>query len=429
MSKQFELNEAQRQAVEHDDGPLAVIAGPGSGKTAVLTRRIVRLIERGADPSGIVALTFTVKAAGQLRERLAGALSGAHAAAAEAVHAHTFHGLGRRLVTRFAASLGLPSAPEFIDGSQRLTLLRELIGEHGLFAGLRAEGLDALCDEAAGWVEVFDNKAIDAAAAVAHAELQLAELKPARGGKAADAAERGRMKAEMERFREMARLAGLFRAECRRRGWLSFGDLNTLPIELLRSDPQAAAIVRGEFRHAVVDEFQDVNPAQVSMLSELFPAKGRPDVCVVGDDDQAIYGFRGADPMALERFRSDYKPREIMLTENYRSQAPIIAVGNAVIGRCVRRFRADKTIERARVLAKQKPPPGTGVECVELSEFRQDGQTIASMILAERAGDAPGPWSAFAVIARSHDDLARVEGALRIEGIPVVVQREGSALA
>ncbi|MCW5765262.1 MAG: ATP-dependent helicase [Phycisphaeraceae bacterium] len=428
MSTQFELNTAQRQAVEHDDGPLAVIAGPGSGKTAVLTRRIVRLIEAGVDPSSIVALTFTVKAAAQLRERLAGALSGAHAAAAEAVHAHTFHGLGHRLVKRFAASLGLPPDPEFIDGSQRLVLLGELITRHKLFKHLRAEGLKALCQEASQWLEVFDNKAIDAAAAVGHAERQLAALRSGRGTEAVDPAERRRAQAELERFGEMARLAGLYRAECRQRGWLSFGDLNTLPIGLLRSDAHAAAIVRGEFRHAVVDEFQDVNPAQVSMLAELFPAEGRPDVCVVGDDDQAIYGFRGADPMALERFRADYSPREIMLTENYRSQPPIIAAGNALIGRCVRRFRADKTIERARALAKQKPPPGAGVECVELTEFREDGEAIASMILADRGGDSPRPWSDFAVIARSHGDLARVEGALRMEGIPVAVQREGSAL-
>lgn len=423
------LNGAQRRAVEHDAGPVVVLAGPGTGKTRVIVHRIEHMIAaRGIAPESILAVTYTVKAAGELRERLAASVGPGHA---DRLNIHTFHGFGLRLIRRFADMIGLPGELHLIDPAQRRRLARLLISENNLFADRAAEGRDRLAVRFEEYLEVFANNAILPARARAAAESWWARAEANEGRLEGDArlAERARARD----FADTARLYELYETECRRRGWISYGDLLLIPLDLLSRSSAAAAYCRQDFRHLVVDEFQDANTAQIELLRLLAPPAANPDLCVVGDDDQSIYEFRGADDLAFRRFAKVWPGHaRIDLTENYRSEACIISAANAVIGRAAFRFAADKVVERAA-----SAPAGCGsarVEAVNLEDEKLDGEVIAAMIRADRAdrgeeADAAGPppWARYAVIARSHADLERIAAALELEGIPSHRQRRGSA--
>lgn len=466
------LNPAQRRAAGHGaEGParpLVVLAGPGTGKTRVIVRRIAHLVrERDVPPERILAVTFTVKAAGEMRTRLAEPeLIGP---AADRVQVFTFHGLGWRLLQRFGDSIGLPPTPALMDTAQTRRLLRELIRRHGLFAQTRALGPDVMLDACIGTLGALQDRGIEPEAAVRCAtewgeRLARGEIRPAaapqhaegstgdgsgpvpgdgnakaktRRVRASQAAPDVEMllAAEREahgRFADMAALAEHFDTACRARGWVNYGDLICLAIRLLRTRPGVAAIIQSELPHVIVDEFQDVNPAQIELLRLLAPpalleraADGARSLVVVGDDDQAIYAFRGADERAFATFASGWPTYEqVALTENYRSVPEVIRVGNDIISRATWRFDPEKVIEAC---AAGKLRRGS-VEAVKLTDDREDASVIAAMLLTDRARRAaagqPCDWSSYAVIARSHNDLERVAAALELEGVPVRRSRE-----
>jgi DNA helicase-2/ATP-dependent DNA helicase PcrA len=431
------LNAAQRDAVLHGGadgatGPLIVLAGPGTGKTRVIIHRIARIIADGADPESILAVTFTNKAAGQLRERLAELVG---STLATRVRAQTFHALGLSLVRRFASDLGLPPIRRdaaILDSAQRLRLVREAITTQGLFASRRAKGIDTLAELVQHAMRALANRAIEPETCTAFLETWRARLDQGQDstGAVVDEPELAAESARLDEFRDISLAYTWFQAECRRRGWLGFEDLIMLSIRALREVPRVAALVRAEFRHALVDEFQDVNAGQIEFLRLLFPpvspAQGSdhppgPDLCIVGDDDQAIYGFRGADDQAFERFDRIWPgSRRILLTENYRSQTPIIAAANRVISLAEHRFAPDKLVARASSLAARPPEPGAGVTCIELTQDSDGGAAIATSILLDRAaGSIPNlPWSKYAVVCRNNSDITRVVADLELEGIP-----------
>jgi DNA helicase-2/ATP-dependent DNA helicase PcrA len=428
---QPELNRAQQEAVDHTGTPLIVLAGPGTGKTRVIVYRIARMIRDGVAPESIVAVTYTVKAAAQLRERLAGLVGGP---AADRVNAHTFHGFGYRLIRRFPDYLGLPSTLRLIDSAQIRRLLRSLIREHDLFREHLALGRDSVIEQVLSAMDGLANHAVFPDAASRFCTDWARRLEHNLDKLDADA-----LLAQRERhrtFEQASRLCALFREECRKRGWVTFDDLILLPIRLLRERPAAAAICRDDYRHWVVDEFQDVNLAQIELLRELCPPRqrGGPDLCVVGDDDQSIYEFRGADDQAFARFKGVWPGvRTIPLTENYRSEQDVIAAANAIMARAEHRFAPDKVVVRPESRRPALPAPGAGVECITLEGDYQSGEVIAAMILADRAsaepsGLPPRPWKSYAVIARAHTDLERIGSALLMEGIPVRLARGPSAL-
>lgn len=408
------LNKSQLEAVRWKGGPLIVLAGPGTGKTRVIAHRVRWLVEQHDAPESIVAVTYTVKAAGQLRERLAESIGPEKA---DRVNVHTFHGLGMRLIRRFGDVLGLPAAPDLIDSAQSKRLLRELVNENRLFPEAIASGRDAAIERAVRVMGMLEDHAVDPAEALARAEtwaLKAREIKDEEGQAEV---------ARAEEFRGQARLYDLYDKARRRRGWLSYGDLITLPIRLLSRDGRAAQICRGEFKHFIVDEFQDSNPAQLELLRRLAPARSA-DVCVVGDDDQSIYAFRGADDRAFEHFKRVWPAAgEVRLSENYRSTPEIVAATNRIISLAPHRFAPDKTI----VAAGKHQAPGS-VECIPLAEDFADGAAIAAAILSDRAAVPGRALGSYAVLARAHGDLDRVAGALELEGIAVRRQRARSPL-
>lgn len=387
------LTTAQQDAVTDASPALIVLAGPGTGKTRVIIHRIAHLVrQRGVSPQSILAVTYTVRAAEELSDRLA-RLLGQDAAL---VRVHTFNGYGMRVVQRFAAELGLPPTQRLIDAVQGNRMMREIILQHGLVAGdlgegLRtaAAGLQRRCDELADFGVLPDE-------AEACASKRLGALAPG--------AEPGEF-ALARRFSDEAKAYRLMLKERWGRGLLTYSDQLLLPLRLLRDMPGLASLVRGEFSHVIVDEFQDCNPAQLAFLRRLAPAPGvGPRLCAVGDDDQSIYGFRGADDRAFARLmRWRPEARIIALGDNFRSTLPIVRVACDVIGRAGLRFRSEKEI---RAAASDVAP---NVEAIVLSSYDRDAEVITSQIIEEQAKTGL-PWREFAVIGRNNGDLERVGG-------------------
>ncbi|MCW5775031.1 MAG: ATP-dependent helicase [Phycisphaeraceae bacterium] len=423
------LNEAQRAAVEHEGGPLIVLAGPGTGKTRVIVHRVAHLIaERGVEPESVLAATYTVKAAEELRERLAGLIG---AGVADRVRAHTIHGFGHRVVRRFPDLLGLWREPELIDSAQQRRLMRSLIVEHRVYGQAIGRGHEALIEEAERHFEAFRNAGLTPGRCEDFARAWADRI--ANGVRADGTPVQDERKATAEReaqalFAGHTRLFGLFEAACRERCWMTFADLVAMPAELLRGGGRAAALLRDECRHIVVDEFQDVNRAQVDLLRLLAPPEANPDLVVVGDDDQAIYGFRGADDRAFQRFASVWRQtRTIALTINYRSEQPVIVAANAVISLAEGRFAPDKEVELPEGKRGAAAPAGSVVEGVLLEDDAQGADVIAAMIASAKAADPSRAWREVAILARTKLDLDRIAVALRIEGVPFQLRREGTA--
>lgn len=404
------LNDAQRRAVEYDAGPLVVLAGPGTGKTRVIVHRVAHMInQRGIEPERICAMTFTNKAAEELRERLAGLVG---SSTADAVYAGTFHKFGLQLLRRFADLAGLPSSPQILDSAQTRRLVRSLIADHGLFHDALGAGVSAIIAEAEQAISELRN-----------AGLEPDEVRARVDGLLARPGLEAGPRAELERFSEHVRLYELYDRACAERGMVSVDDLITRPTRLLREHALAREICRHDYAHVVVDEFQDLNQAQIRLLIQLCRPDD-PDLCVVGDDDQAIYAFRGADEFAFLRFQEAWPTaHRVLLTENWRSGQGVVDCANAIIAESATRFAPDKVIELPAAHAKAE----SCVEFVDAGDGAETHDAIAAMILLDRHEHPDRPLSQYAVLGRTNSEVERVADALELEGIPVLVLRSPKA--
>lgn len=293
MSAVARLNPAQRAAVEHGEGPLLVLAGAGSGKTRVITHRIVRLLERGVPAAAIVALTFTNKAAAEMRERVAKMLGKKGAATARALTISTFHSFGLGVLQRERSAVG--GAFTIFDQGDQTSLVKQL---------LRAAGAD----------RSYDSQAVIARISNAKNAFQSASEMPDR-----------------DDYDEIAKeLYPRYQAALRSFKAFDFDDLVCEVARLWRGDEALRERWQSRFLYVLVDEYQDTNRAQLELLRQL--CGERRNVCAVGDDDQAIYGWRGADVRNILDFEAHFPgARVVKLEQNYRSKAPILSVANAVI--------------------------------------------------------------------------------------------------
>ena len=365
------LTEAQRRAVTSDAGTLAVVAGAGSGKTTVLTRRIAWRARTGAaDPGHVLVVTFTRKAALELRRRLGSLGVGAGVTAA------TFHAAAFAQLRRHWADRGQP-APAVLSDPDRL--VRRVLEEEGLDEPLLVP--------------------------VVRAELSWARargLGPADYARATDGARR----TAALPARQVATLLDRYDAEKRRRRVIDLDDLVLRCAELLEKDSGAAAAVRWKFQHLFVDEFQDVNPAQWRLVEAW--RGGRPDLCVVGDPRQAIYAWNGSDPSLLARLPALVPGMvTVELEENHRSSPQIVAAASALLS-------ADGNGEAnlpVAVMDDGVPPCVWG--------FDDDGREADAVGRWLRSARRPGhPWAHQAVLARTHARLEPVAAALERAGIP-----------
>jgi DNA helicase-2/ATP-dependent DNA helicase PcrA len=391
------LDESQRHAVTVEAAPLCVLAGAGSGKTRVLSRRIAwRVANESATGRHVLALTFTRKAAGELRERLAGL------GVRDQVAAGTFHAVAYAQLRRWWADRGR-AAPVLLD--RKGALLHRLLGSASgspdrRGAARRAGGSDLNSRDGAS------DPAASSVGPIA-AEIEWAKARLVEPDAYADAAI-GADRRPPVAPSEVAEVYARYEAEKRRRGLVDFDDLLEALAVAMETDEELAAAQRWRFRHLFVDEFQDVNPAQWRLLSAWLGT--RTDLCVVGDPNQAIYGWNGADPGMLATFalrRPD--ATVVQLDANYRSSPQVLSVAAAVLSHDPRRAGAHAPL-RAHC------PDGPVPDVVSYDSDRAEAAGIARRL---RQARPPGTsWSRLAVLARTNAQLVLVEEALSAARIP-----------
>ena len=338
----FPLNPAQREAVRYLDGPLLVLAGAGSGKTRVITAKIGHLIERGHDPARIAAITFTNKAAREMRERVGELLraEGKHGQAA-ALTISTFHALGLRIIRGDAKALGLKPGFSILGPDDTEPMVADLVASTD-----RTRARTALWQ-----ISRWKNALIPPGAALSLAQSD-EELSAARA---------------YQRYDDTLRA---YQA-------VDFDDLIALPVALLAADEAAAAKWRHRCAHVLVDEYQDTNPAQYRLLRQL--AGDAAMFTAVGDDDQAIYGWRGATVDNLAQLQGDYPALKVIkLEQNYRSTVRILRSANTLIANNPKLF--DKRLWSE--LGNGEP-----IRVTPAADDEAEAEGVARRILAHKFGE------------------------------------------
>src|SRR3954470_14490074 len=360
-----DLNEAQRSAVTSTEGPLLILAGAGTGKTRVITMRVAYMIERGVDASHVLAVTFTNKAATEMRERLAKMVE---PAAAKQVTMSTFHALCLRILRNGINHLGYKNNFSIYDEGDQLGLIKKIITR----TAARDEKLDPNVAKASiskaknnGWAPPTDEETLLGAVFARYTH----ELKTANA--------------------------------------VDFDDLLLLTVKLLNEHPEVRERWRERFRYLMVDEFQDTNKLQLELVRLL--ADERRNVAVVGDDDQSIYGWRGAEVSNILEFEPHFPtPTVVKLEQNYRSTNCILGTANSLIKNNPR--RRPKRLWSAR-------GDGEKVRIVEAPNDREEGQFVAEEI-QRRHLDSGDVWENFAVLFRMNAQSRVLEENLRRLQIP-----------
>ncbi len=344
-----ELNDVQRQAATNINGPVLVVAGPGSGKTRVLTYRIAYIIEQGVPPWQILALTFTNKAAREMKERIERVVG----ERASQIWAGTFHSLFARILRVEAKSIGYPSNFTIYDTDDTKSLINQLIKEMNLDKN------------------VYTANAIRQRISSAKSNLITPKLY-----------------AENEELMLQDRTANMpliykvyatYTARCKQAGAMDFDDLLYRLYELLQTDPEVLKKYREKFRYLLVDEFQDTNALQYAIIRKLVQYDGSPrNICVVGDDAQSIYAFRGATIQNILDFEEDFKNHGIKvfkLEQNYRSTEHIVNAANEVI-----------TFNRRQIQKRIWSDKGEGqkIRILRCMDDNEEGRRVSDTILEQK---------------------------------------------
>jgi DNA helicase-2/ATP-dependent DNA helicase PcrA len=367
------LNPAQREAVLHVDGPLLVLAGAGSGKTRVLTTRIARLIDQhGVDPSRILAVTFTNKAAGEMKERIARLLG----RAPTGMWVGTFHAIGARMLRAAPHLVGRTTTFTIYDQDDTQAVVKRVMERNKLnVKQFTPHGVHAAISDAKNALvtpDEYANLAMDPfsrAVAVVYRDLG-----------------------------EALRVANA----------VDFDDLLVLPVRLLAQNPPELEKYRRKFRYILVDEYQDTNGAQYQFIKLL--AGGHGNVCVVGDDDQSIYGWRGADIRNILDFNKDFPDAHVVrLEENYRSTPEVLDLANVVIS--ANKGRMGKTLRPTH-------RSGERVTAARCLDERDEADFIVEELIARRAQSSSLTLRDFAMLYRTNAQSRAIEEALRKRTLP-----------
>jgi DNA helicase-2/ATP-dependent DNA helicase PcrA len=370
------LNPAQLEAVTHDSGPLLLLAGAGSGKTRVLAARIAyQAEEKRIKPDSILAVTFTNKAAKEMRDRV-GALIGN---SASSVWLGTFHGLGLRILRRERALTGFPGDFTVYNDDDQEALVKLVLKE-----------LD------------MSDKAVSPRALLTQINQAKNELRSP-----------DEYIAEVKGFyaERVGKVYSLYQRKLRAMGGVDFGDLIAEPVRLFRENPRLLASYQERFRHALVDEYQDTNRAQYALMNLL--AGGHRNLCAVGDPDQSIYGWRGADIRNILDFQRDWPDATLLrLEQNYRSTRKILAAANAVIEK--NRERLDKTLWTENA-------DGPTVVHEAVIDERDEARSVVGRMRSLMRGDPGLGYKGFAVFYRTNTQSRVFEELFMREGVPYTV--------
>lgn len=369
-----ELNAQQREAVSTTAGPLLVFAGAGSGKTRVLTYRIAHILEQGlASPNEMLVVTFTNKAAGEVRERVANLV-----ASHRFPYLGTFHACCLRMLRTEHEAIGLPSAFSIYDTGDSMTVIKDAAKEHGIpeerLAPKRARTI----------ISNAKNRLVDP-----------------------DEFER---KAYTKEDELAAKIYKTYNRILRENNALDFDDLLLRTVRMLEQHAEIREKYQQRFKYVLVDEYQDVNHAQYTLL-QILSQKHR-NICVVGDDDQSIYGFRGADVSFILRFEKDFSDaRVVKLEQNYRSTQAVLNVANAVV---------TKNENRSPKSMWTTNEAGSLPRLYEAAEGRNEAQFIVRKV-RELVRSGAHQYGDFAVLYRTNAQSRSLEDTLKGASIPYVM--------
>ncbi len=352
------LNAEQREAVETLDGPLLVLAGAGTGKTRVLTTRFAHLLKTGrAWPGQVLSVTFTNKAAREMRERVAAIIG----QPADGLWLGTFHALCARMLRRHAELVGLTSSFTILDTDDQLRLLKQVMDAAGVdLKRWPAPGLMAV-------IQRWKDRGIVPG-----------KVTPAEDSDYANNRARGLYEAYQQRLREL--------------NTADFGDLMLHMVEILKTHPEVLADWHRRFRYILVDEYQDTNLVQYYWLRLL--AQGHRNICCVGDDDQSIYSWRGAEIENILRFEKDFEgARIVRLESNYRSTKPILGAAAGLIahntgrlGKTLRAGRNDAEGDKVRVVSLWDSEEEARMVGERVEQAQRAGQNLDEVAILVRAG-------------------------------------------
>lgn len=379
MSYLEELNQAQRAAVECTEGPMMIIAGAGSGKTRVLTYRIAHLIEKGVSPFNILALTFTNKAAREMQQRISAMVGYSDA---QALWMGTFHSVFARILRAEAHRLGFPSNFTIYDSDDSLRLVTQVVKDLQLDKDIYKP------KQVQGRISSLKNNLITVNAYERYPECSEAD----------QAARRPKF---LDVYRQYVE-------RCFKAGAMDFDDLLLRTNELLARFPDVLAKYQDRFRYILVDEYQDTNHSQYLIVKAL--ADQYRNICVVGDDAQSIYSFRGANIANILHFNRDYPNARIFkLEQNYRSTGNIVGAANSVIAK--NRDKLDKDVwtsneqgDKVRVVRNVSDGDEAYYIARTIKSFRQDAPQLG--------------FKDFAVLYRTNAQSRAIEDALRRHNIP-----------
>ena len=371
------LNNAQLEAVHILQGPCLVLAGAGSGKTRVITHKLALLIQSGVDPSAIAAITFTNKAAAEMRERVKKLIG----KAAQKVTVCTFHALGVRILRQDGAALGLKPQFSILDSDDVTSLLKDAGGT-----------TDAATARQWQWaISLWKNMGLNAAMAEAQAQD--------------------------DNERITARIMARYEERLSAYQSVDFDDLIGLPLKLLQNHPEVRAKWQEQISHWLVDEYQDTNATQYELLKLL--AGERQCLTAVGDDDQSIYGWRGATLDNLKKLPADFpRLRVVKLEQNYRSSRAILRAANNVI-------RPNPKLYPKTLFSELGE--GDPVRVVDADNEEHEAERVVARIQSLRAADgasnsaSPREWRDFCVMYRANHQSRVLEKAFRKASIPYKV--------
>ena len=373
-----QLNEAQRAPVLQKDGPMIVIAGAGSGKTRVLTLRIAYLMHQGVDAFNILALTFTNKAAREMKSRISQIVGGSEA---KNLWMGTFHSVFARILRSEADRLGYPSNFSIYDSQDSQRLIGQIIKEMQLDRDIYKP------KEVLNRISSYKNSLITVKSYYENPELQEADA--------------------MSKKPRMGEIYQNYVDRCFKAGAMDFDDLLLKTNELLTRFPDVLAKYQNRFKYILVDEYQDTNHSQyliVRALSDRFQ-----NICVVGDDAQSIYAFRGANINNILNFQKDYEGVETYrLEQNYRSTKNIVEAANTIIDK--NKVKLEKVVWTAN-------DPGPKIKVHRSLTDAEEGRFVASTIFDQKMREHSNN-SDFAILYRTNAQSRAMEDALRKRDIP-----------
>ncbi len=373
-----ELNDSQKEAVEATEGPAMVIAGAGSGKTRVLTYRIAHLINKGVDPFNILSLTFTNKAAQEMKERI-GKIVGY--SEARNIWMGTFHSVFARILRSEAEKIGYPQNFTIYDTQDAKNLIKTILKEQGLDEKIYKPNL------VYNRISAAKNNLLSAAAYINNTTIQSEDRQAAKP--------------------KIGEVYKIYESRCFKAGAMDFDDLLFKTNVLLRDHPAVLNNYQHRFKYILVDEYQDTNFSQYIIVKKL--AAAFENICVVGDDAQSIYAFRGANIQNILNFKTDYsEAKTFKLEENYRSTKNIVNAANSIIKH--NKEQIEKNVFTSNV-------EGSKIKIHRAATDNEEGKIVANLIFDNQLA-AQAHNKDFAILYRTNAQSRAMEEALRRKNIP-----------